>query len=289
VLLSSWAAVACAPPDGVLVSFRNREAVGDGGAVKVHVDPSVYTDTFTEESLPGTLRLRVAPSDQTFDIVVEIDLPDGTTLLCTYPYGPGTTRIEIDLAHPDSKQCQGGPDGGSGPPGDAADTAGERPSDRGPSSACASYCAGMTATCPDAYMSEDDCLALCAAYAWDSGTPGDFGGNSLECRLSYLGLAMNAAAADRGGLCKAAGASGGRTCGDPCANYCASATRICPAVLEGIDCLRACPGGPDLPGPAISSGDTIDCRIYWVGRAAQDPSLCAAGAPNPPAGSPCHP
>lgn len=162
---------------------------------------------------------------------------------------------------------------------------------------CVSYCDLMTSGCPDAYHDSTECLDLCAAYQWPVGTLAS-SGNTILCRTFYGMLAMTQPALhDR--YCLAAGASSGSgvpendgDCASVCRIYCEAASNICPELLNGqsvTTCARDCRGGPRAAMLPIYSGDTLDCRIYWIGRAAMDPSLCVEGSLTSRPGARCSP
>lgn len=69
--------------------------------------------------------------------------------------------------------------------------------DTGTADGCVAYCDAFLATCQDKegagldgadpYTDVDDCLAQCAGFVVDDGTP--MGGNDLECRTYHVGVA----------------------------------------------------------------------------------------------------
>lgn len=104
-------------------------------------------------------------------------------------------------------------------PSDPAPTDAPTPSDTpgadtpgGITNDCAGYCTQTMANCTGANAQYDDmaeCLAFCAAVAWDAGTEGDTTGNTLACRIYHGGVAADMPAVH----CPHAGPTGGAVCG----------------------------------------------------------------------------
>ena len=189
------------------------------------------------------------------------------------------------------------------------------PGDHGPTTltldavdatACPTYCGLVTTGCtgPDAqYTSYAHCLDYC--QSWAALTPGDpaagpTGANTVACRAHEAALAP----ADPATHCPAAGPTGAGTCGTPCDAYCDLYANNCdglaPAFASTAACLSAC-ATLDATGPAtVTTGDTLQCRLYHLAIAGADSDSAAAhcadgaiaggtscGAIPPPSGATC--
>lgn len=155
------------------------------------------------------------------------------------------------------------------------------PDQPAPAAPCEAYCELMTTTCSDSalvperpYLNRAACLAVCGHLP--AGSPGDAAGNSLSCRTSLLQSpeAQNEPAL----VCQAAGRGGqaGLTpvCGTNCDAYCSFVDAICPERLVelGGDCAAACAQVPDRLAFDVAldrAGDTVQCRLWHVGVAAE--------------------
>jgi hypothetical protein len=182
-----------------------------------------------------------------------------------------------------------GPDAGAPMP-DAEpdaepDTLPPPPPDAGPSAECQRYCGVMGDRCPQVYTaSPDECLATCAAFDWIAGTPGA-AANTVECRIA---AATSPPVPEDPILnCYRAGPTGGRRCGSLCGNYCEIAARACPGLVPDVAACKA----RECPDPAAhesfrpDTGNTLECRIFWMGKAIEDDgkscARLAAGAQDP--------
>ena len=112
----------------------------------------------------------------------------------------------------------------------------------------------------------------------EPGSPGDFTGNTVECRLARAGLAQRTGeAAD---YCYSAGPGGAGVCGDDCEGFCAVMAQICPAAMGSYgECLPLCEAVPNLEGPpdnlryntTVQEGNSVQCRLFHVTAATLDP------------------
>ena len=122
----------------------------------------------------------------------QTDVPDGNTIACRLYHAE--TAATLDKA----TQCvYAGPSGG--------DVCG---------SWCENYCDLASLNCTGAnelYASDAACGTACDALA-TTGKPGDLGGNTVQCRLTHLGLAGKAA--DAALQCTYGGPTGGALCSD---------------------------------------------------------------------------
>jgi hypothetical protein len=137
---------------------------------------------------------------------------------------------------------------------------------------CASYCTKITANCTGAnnqYGSMATCVASCAHFP--VGAISDLSGNTLGCRLYHAG----AAAADPGTHCIHAGPSGGTVCGQPCDGFCSLVTAECATQYPSAGtCATQCANYATTPlySAAVTSGNSLSCRIYHATAASTDPT-----------------
>jgi hypothetical protein len=148
------------------------------------------------------------------------------------------------------------------------------------SAACALYCGTMTRACTggnDAgtfiqYQDEASCIHYCNGNGdWPAGTTGASSGNTLACR----GAHAEAALANPAGECANAGPSGNNVCGGWCENYCYLMEKNCTganAIYDAATCLQKCATMPSNGNPGDVDGDTVQCRIYHMGVAFDDPT-----------------
>jgi hypothetical protein len=151
---------------------------------------------------------------------------------------------------------------------------------------CTTYCAGIMATCTggDAqYHDLQRCQSACPLFA--KGSASDTSGNTLGCRMHYLGVAANTPNPD----CWHAGPFGYGGCGGACEDFCALAVDWCsPAngytgalpYASLSDCLTTCAGYAEVDtangafgvdggwfGWGPFGGNTLDCRETHLGNA----------------------
>ena len=157
---------------------------------------------------------------------------------------------------------------------------------------CEVYCglAGKNCTLFD---DDEACLAACAAYATD-GTPGDTAGDAVQCRIYHLGVAGDEGSGGAATHCPHGGPDGGGMCvGEPpaaptCEAYCETLVANCPgehAQFAGGKeaCLDYCTGWATLPVGTLedTAGNTVGCRLYHAGAAADDPAThCVHAGPS---------
>ena len=147
---------------------------------------------------------------------------------------------------------------------------------------CDVWCRQRAARCGDRAPPpppDDGCAAACAALPTD-GTPGDLGGDSVQCRLAHLALPEGRS------VCPASAADGGRTCVRPevsCVTWCDQMGQACESHSELYSdperCAAAC---GRLPAGTLLDGDlaSVGCRIGYAGWALARPDeahvWCAA-------------
>ena len=161
---------------------------------------------------------------------------------------------------------------------------------------CENYCRLASLTCvgPQAlFDSPEECAAACAALP-DSGAAADLDGDSVQCRIRHLGLAMDPSAQGPAHHCAAASPLGGGVCGElppSCEDYCATVTGACVGAdaqyADEAACLASCTDAEPWPLGATSesSGNTLGCRQGQAQAAATLPpeqraDACAAAGPS---------
>jgi hypothetical protein len=147
---------------------------------------------------------------------------------------------------------------------------------------CSTYCNAIQGACIGGnaqYGSVATCVAACMKLP--AGTTGATSGNSLACRATHTQLALT----DPSTHCVHAGPSGGATCGTACEGFCAIAAAACPVEYPAASCATDCAALPSAPpyNAAITTGDTLECRLYYATLAALDPATsCVETGQNSP-------
>ena len=162
----------------------------------------------------------------------------------------------------------------------AGGTGGSPPAD-GPEeqSLCDRYCATIAESCSgenEQFASPAACLAVCEKLP--PGAPGDFAGNTIECRLARAELAR--ATGEPQNYCFSAGPGGAGVCGDDCEGFCAIMAETCMQMGSFDECLPECLEVPNLSGPpdnltyetSLQDGDSVQCRLFHVSAATLDAS-----------------
>lgn len=154
---------------------------------------------------------------------------------------------------------------------------------------CDGYCNSMMMNCTGAnaqFTTKEICMAVCGSYP--EGQQSDTSGNTLGCRLYHAG------AASGGGTnadthCPHAGPAGVGTCGSNCEGYCNMMLEFCPSeYTDAADCTTTCAGfdgaGASDYDASITSGPTLQCRIYHASAASLDAAThCQHALENPTA------
>jgi hypothetical protein len=147
------------------------------------------------------------------------------------------------------------------------------------SAGCMLYCSTMTKACSGSadagslsqYQDESACIHYCNGNGdWPAGTTGAASGNTLACRGTHAEAALGNPAAE----CANAGPSGNNTCGTWCENYCQLMEKNCVganAIYDATTCMQKCATMPSNGLPGDVDGDTVQCRIYHMGVAFDDP------------------
>lgn len=147
---------------------------------------------------------------------------------------------------------------------------------------CQSYCDTVMTNCTgqfQQFQSAETCMALCGFLAL--GTAEDTSGNTAGCRLRNAELAESTG--ELGDHCPLGGPGSGGACGDRCQNYCALMTAACGSFSAvGADmttCLDFCTQSRDNPAwtptdpQLLDHDDSIQCRLWHLGNAAQSPDV----------------
>lgn len=176
--------------------------------------------------------------------------------------------------------------------------AGPAPYDAGetPPPSCEKYCDLVMTNCTGAtaqYASTEECLGFCKHLPLVdpmSGTD-EKSAPSVACRQYW---AETPAHTSPETYCLVAGPFGGNMCGDRCTAFCGVLLDTCSpdggivAYANQPDCATACAGfsyrdagvdggGESPEGP--SSGDTLNCRLYWLRDATKDETKCVLLSP----------
>lgn len=136
---------------------------------------------------------------------------------------------------------------------------------------CTAYCTAIQSACTGAnvqYASAASCIASCMHLP--AGTAGATSGNTLACRTMHTQLAQGAPSTH----CVHAGPSGGATCGTTCEGFCAIAAASCPTEYPPASCATDCAALQATPpyNATITTGDSVECRLYYATLAALAPS-----------------
>jgi hypothetical protein len=159
---------------------------------------------------------------------------------------------------------------------------------------CERYCDTVMANCGGdfaVYASRENCLSVCAHLP--EGTEGDASGNTVHCRLRAAELAPSEVPY----YCPVAGPGGNSVCGSNCSGFCALVVSICTGENEvwtsTESCLWACSQLSDEGSYTTSlaaeyyQGSHLQCRLYHVAAAADEPSVhCVHAAGGPPCDGP---
>jgi hypothetical protein len=184
----------------------------------------------------------------------------------------------------------GGSSSGAGAGGSPVDD-GSEPAEL---SLCERYCNTIATACPapnEQYASPGACRAVCAKL--DPGEPGDFGENTVECRLGRAELARDTG--EPGTYCFSAGPGGSGVCGSDCEGFCTIMADVCELMGSFEECLPQCEMVPNLSGPpdnvtydiSVQAGDSVQCRLFHVSAASLDPiTHCGHAAGSTPCTDP---
>ena len=170
-------------------------------------------------------------------------------------------------------ECEAGAEGGGG-------VCGADPN----APTCQQYCTVVQEACGDSgaqtsvYSSQAACMAFCQTWAaLPAGSPDDTELNTIGCRLHHAELAKLVQPAVN---CRYAGPSGGGKCGTWCDNYCGLAMKNCTGeqslYASPQQCTNACAGMLTTGKPSADDGNTVQCRIYYLGLAGSNGDASAA-------------
>ena len=158
----------------------------------------------------------------------------------------------------------------------------------GPSTLCRDYCSTVMANCKGdnaVYEGSATCYAVCKALP--EGKAGDDSGNTVRCRLHQAEEAGPQGVNEPAQHCPGAGPGGqgpeGEVlCSENCDGFCSIMQSVCDDYGSLEACKTACKAVPDLGGydTSHSAGDSVQCRLWHVSAAADEPNphcLHAAG------------
>ncbi|MFT5433009.1 MAG: hypothetical protein ACI9OJ_003714, partial [Myxococcota bacterium] len=162
---------------------------------------------------------------------------------------------------------------------------------------CVSYCSAINAACRNdlaqyvgGYDPENiptnagaagglsDCESYCVTWNnLPAEGPNASRANNVLCRQENATTA--AKSADDALLhCPAAGPTGGGLCGTWCDNFCQLAIDNCSMFETVSDCMQLCEQLPDDGSAGDTTGDTVQCRLYYVGGVKLGQGNCSDGA-----------
>ena len=202
--------------------------------------------------------------------------PDTSTTTGGSDAGTTTTAGGDDAGATTAAGDDAGDTGGTG---DGGTTGGDAPP-------CAAYCDKVTASCTGAnaqYADEAGCLAYCGtAGKIPAGAAADTTGNTIGCRTYHATVAGSEPGTTEATHCPHAGPTGGNVCGTWCENYCHLAMTNCTGqnaiYADSAACMTACAAitVSQSTDAVITSGDSIQCRIYHLGVAGSEGDTSAA-------------
>ena len=136
---------------------------------------------------------------------------------------------------------------------------------------CEFYCDLMEANCAGTFEDRGACLSTCAEY--EDGAPGDIGGDTRECRIYHASFP---AAAEPAVHCGHASPGGDNVCVDftACEQYCGAMMMNCGGYYPDMEsCMNTCALFPDDAPVGAEDGNSVQCRLYHAGVAANDAAL----------------
>jgi hypothetical protein len=147
---------------------------------------------------------------------------------------------------------------------------------------CTGYCDEIMANCAPSspyaqYTDVAHCMATCATFT-SKGMASDTAGNTLGCRIYHAGAP---AKADPATHCQHAGPSGAGVCGTECDGFCQIVVDACPTQYATAGACQTTCDTFKSDGTSYSiadtSGNTVNCRVFYATAATVDPSMqCAS-------------
>lgn len=158
---------------------------------------------------------------------------------------------------------------------------------------CQVYCDMILDACEDSYSGQASCQTACEGFD-DNGNIDDATGDTVQCRIFHASVANNDDHCTHASEVSTADTCGGGGGNEPsCADYCAAITASCSGanVQYGseADCLTACNGNVlhwETGTLDDTNVNTLGCRQYHVGAAANDPATHCIHA-GPTGGNAC--
>lgn len=150
---------------------------------------------------------------------------------------------------------------------------------------CSTYCDAIQSACTGAnaeYENDTACQMYCfMSVSWEAGNLAQTDVNTMGCREHHALLALEGNTATN---CDYASPSGGGQCGSWCENYCQLAMANCTGgnalYSTEQECLNTCATLDDSGEAGASSGDTLQCRITYAGKAGGWGDVAATNCPN---------
>jgi hypothetical protein len=150
---------------------------------------------------------------------------------------------------------------------------------------CSTYCDAIATACTGAnaqYENDMACQMYCLmSVTWDPGNLGQSDVNTIGCREHHALLAEDGDAATN---CAYASPSGGDQCGTWCENYCQIAMSNCTGGNQLYNnesaCLTSCESFDASGDAGDTSGDTLQCRITYAGKAGGWGNVAVTNCPN---------
>jgi len=137
---------------------------------------------------------------------------------------------------------------------------------------CELFCSRMDNACTAAannlqYDTHAHCLLRCAS--WPVGMITDISQDTLGCRYYHAGFALAGNAAAKQLHCPHAGVNDvSATCGSRCLAFCDLMNTYCNGVYaNNATCVSNCMSYSILGNPGDTTGDTLQCRQWYIGVA----------------------
>lgn len=150
---------------------------------------------------------------------------------------------------------------------------------------CENYCDLAFKNCPNQpgfFETFSQCLNACGALS-SGGTNMDSYGDSVQCRIYHLGVAGDNQSGGSDTHCPHGAVYSAAACNASlCTIYCGLTSALCPGNLNAMGGLEECQatcGDFSLGVSSDVSGDTVHCRLNWLGIAENsNPSLACPNA-----------
>ncbi|MEW5848706.1 MAG: hypothetical protein AB2A00_07820 [Myxococcota bacterium] len=225
---------------GLVVRYALRDSNRSLGQGRSYVSLTSVDGAFEDDGIPMLLQQDVEPSawtEHAVQVAVDLVSREGTVL--------ATAEREWRVGCCDvwSPGGQGGVDAGF---------IATLPQD------CTTYCDVQMSYCAEneqrMHATSEECQSACALFP-ETGLPGETSGNTLQCRIHYVGLV-----ASDPRYCGHLAEYFGFYCRDDCAHYCRVMAAQCDAFPTTQECLNACDAYPRVGQRGDPPSDTLVCR-----------------------------